>query len=181
VAIRKKLGFVAFIICYGLGVAFGVDREPNHQVGGDGGFEGGDFVVEGEDAVAEGLFAGGAEGVTPLGGEEGGVEAVLETQGFAIADVEGGFGGAGGAAEDEALNEGRFGCGLFKDIARCPCAEAGEEVGGFRAGFEGIEFGAPLGAEIGVFEEELAGHGNIAGELDDGISKLERTVTYMIP
>jgi hypothetical protein len=63
--------------------------------------EGGDFGVEGENAVAEGGFGGDAEGeeeleqafgveglgdvevaegVTPLGGDEGGVRAVKESE-----------------------------------------------------------------------------------------------------
>lgn len=78
----------------------------------DGLVEGGDFGVEGEDAVAQGGFGSGAEGeevadeaggiegfgdvevaegVPPLGGEEGGVGAVVEPDGFATGDVEGEF------------------------------------------------------------------------------------------
>lgn len=68
----------------------------------DGPVECGDFVVEGEDAVAEGGVGGGAEGeegfeeaggvegfgdvevaegVAPLGGDEGGVGFVVEAEG----------------------------------------------------------------------------------------------------
>lgn len=74
--------------------------------------KGGDFGVEGEDAVAEGWLGGGAEGeevfeeaggvegfgdveiaegVTPLGGDEGDVGAVVEAECFAAGNVEGKF------------------------------------------------------------------------------------------
>lgn len=96
-------------------------------VGVEGGFagldglvEGGDFAVEGEDAVAEGGLGGDAEaeemadefftiegfgdvevaqGVAPLGGDEGDVGAVVETEGFAAVDVEGEFVGSVGDGE----------------------------------------------------------------------------------
>ncbi len=81
-------------------------------LGGEGLVEGGDFPVEGDDALAERVFVGVAlgeeefeetlgveclgdveiaEGVTPLGGEEGGVGFVVESQDFTAADVEGEF------------------------------------------------------------------------------------------
>ncbi len=60
--------------------------------------------------------------------------------------------------DEEALDEGGLGGAFGKKITGGPCAEAGEEGVGCGAGFEGVEFGAPLGAEEGVFEERLGGH-----------------------
>ena len=59
---------------------------------------------------------------------------------------------------EKARDEGGFGGAFVEEIAGRPCAEAREERGGFRAGFEVVEFGTPLGAEEGVFEEGLGGH-----------------------
>lgn len=47
----------------------------------------------------------------------------------------------------EASDEGGFRGAFVEDFMLGPTAELGEQRGGFRAGFHGIEFGARLGAE----------------------------------
>jgi hypothetical protein len=60
--------------------------------------------------------------------------------------------------DEEALDEGGLGGAFVELIAASPGADAVQEGGGCGAGFEGVEFGAPLGAEISVFEKGLGGH-----------------------
>ena len=60
--------------------------------------------------------------------------------------------------DEEALDEGGLGGAFGQKVTGGPSAEAGEKNGGCGAGFEGVEFGAPLGAEISVFEEGLGRH-----------------------
>ena len=60
--------------------------------------------------------------------------------------------------DEEALDECGFGGAFGKKITGGPSADAVQEGVGCGAGFEGVKFGTPLGAEKCVFEEWLGRH-----------------------